>query len=284
MKTLYSRIKYDVFFKKIFQQEHILKAFLNTVLQNELQSPIQTVNYQPTDFITKAERQYLNLVKHSVIDVFVTTETGARALVEIQKGTEKSDLLRFLDYHCRNFSSQFRPGDDYSQAVPCYSICWLFDITPPHKDFQERLTFTSDKATTDWQAKWEIIALYPTCIKKEHLSHHTLEAIEEWLLLDVVTDIKKAKQIKELIHTKEVREAFEQLDISGLTEEELDELEFQTAITDRYKDSFEKRVKKMKKDHALEIARSLLDVLDIETICQKTNLSKEEVEALQQQS
>lgn len=58
MKT-YSRIKYDVFFKKIFQQEHILKAFLNTVLYNELSAPIQAISYQPTDFMTKAERQYL---------------------------------------------------------------------------------------------------------------------------------------------------------------------------------------------------------------------------------
>lgn len=284
MKAIYSRIKYDVFFKKIFQQEHILKVFLNTVLQNELPAPIQVINYQPTDFMTKAERQYLNMVKHTVIDVFVTTETGTRALVEIQKGTDKTDLIRFLDYQCRNFSNQFRAGDDYSQPVPCYSICWLFDMTPSHKDFQERLTFTSDKNKTNWQAQWEIIALYPACIKKEHVNHHTLEAIEEWLLLDVVTNIKKAKQIKELIWTKEVREAFEQLDISGLTEEELDELEFQSAVTDRYKDSFEKRLKQMRKEHAQEIAKNLLDVLDIETICQKTKLSKEDVEALRQTS
>lgn len=155
-------------------------------------------------------------------------------------------------------------------------------MMPPHKDFQERLTFISDKAKTEWHAQWEIIALYPMCVKKEHVAHHTLEAIEEWLLLDVVTDIKKAKQIKELIQTKEIREAFEQLDISGLTEEELDELEFQTAITDRYKDSFEKRLKQMKIEHAREIAKSLLDVLDVETICQKTKLSKEDVEALRQ--
>ena len=75
---IYSRIKYDIFFKKVFSQEHILKAFLNTVLAGELPAPIVKLTYQPTDFITKSERQYLNAIKHTIIDVFVTTETGAR--------------------------------------------------------------------------------------------------------------------------------------------------------------------------------------------------------------
>lgn len=37
---MYSRIRYDIFFKKVFGQEHILKAFLNTVLEDELSAPI----------------------------------------------------------------------------------------------------------------------------------------------------------------------------------------------------------------------------------------------------
>ena len=62
------------------------------------------------------------------------------------------------------------------------------------------------------------------------------------MLLDVVTDRAKAAQIKELIHTQEIQEAFEQLDISGLMDEEIEELEFEEAIDERYKQSadFEK--------------------------------------------
>lgn len=281
---MYSRIKYDVFFKKIFQQEHILKAFLNTVLHEELPAPIQAVNYQPTDFITKAERQYLSLVKHAVIDVFITTEVGTRALVEIQKGTTKTDLLRFIDYQCRNFSNQFRVGDDYSNAVPCYSICWLFDMTPPHRDFQEKIALASNKTPSDWPTKWEIIALYPTCIHQDHVSQHSLDAIEEWLLLDVVTDSQKAQEIKALIQTREIREAFEQLDISGLTDDEIEELEFQQTISERYHKPLEVRLQQAKaeggKEYAISIAKNLLDILDVETICAKTGLRREEVEAL----
>ena len=75
---MYSRIRYDIFFKKVFNQEHILKAFLNTVLQDELSSPITALTYQPTEFISKSERQYLNLMGYPIIDVFVTTADGSR--------------------------------------------------------------------------------------------------------------------------------------------------------------------------------------------------------------
>lgn len=271
---MYSRIKYDIFFKKIFQQEPLLKAFLNTVLADELSAPIARLTYRPTEFIP---------LKHAIIDVFVTTEDGTRALVEIQKGTEKNDLLRFIDYQCRNFSHQFRVGDDYKNPVACYSICWLFDMTPPHQELKEKLTIRSDESVTDWAAKWEIIAVYPRCIRPEHLASKSLNDLEEWLLLDVVSNARNAQNIKDLIHSNAVREAFQQLDISGLTENELAEVEFEEAVTDRYKETFEKRLQRREKENTLAIAKKLLDILDIETICQKTGLNKEDVLELTRQ-
>jgi len=275
---MYSRIRYDIFFKKVFGQEHILKAFLNTVLQDELSSPITTLTYQPTEFISKAERQSLNLMKHVMIDVFVTTEDGTRALIEIQKGTEKADLIRFADYQCRNFSHQFRVGDDYSTQMPCYSVCWLFDITPPHGALKEKLKITSDQAQTDWNIRWEIIAVYPRCIKQEHLARKTLDRLEEWLLLDVVADARQAQRIKEAVQTEEVREAFAQMDISGLTDAEIDEVEFQEAVSERYKASYEKRLLKREQEKAQEIARKMLENgMDAETIVRITGISPDEI-------
>ena len=283
-QAMYSRIKYDVFFKKIFQQEHLLKAFLNTVLRDELPAPIQKLHYQHTDLLTSAERQYLNLIKHTVIDVFVTTEAGTRAIVEIQKGTTKTDLIRFIDYQCRNFSHQFRAGDDYAQVVPCYCIGWLFDMTPPHQAFKEKIRIASDQSPTDWSVAWEIIALYPRCIPPEHLLQPPLDSLEEWLLLDVVTDPRKSQEIKTLLHTPEVQEAFEQLDISGLTDDEIRELDFQQAIAERYQKPFELRIQQAKaevrKEQMRLMAKNLLDVLDTATIAAKTGLTCEEVDAL----
>ncbi len=281
---MYSRIRYDIFFKKVFQHEHILKAFLNTVLEHELSAPITSLTYQPTEFIGHAERQALNVMKHIMFDVFVTTQDGSRALIEIQKGSDKTDLLRFIDYHCRNFSHQFRVGDDYTQVVPCYSVCWLFDMTPPHHDYHEIITLTSNKKHTDWHVNWELVAIYPRCITPSHLKKKQLDALEEWLLLDVVTDIKKAKEIKSLIHSQVVQEAFEQLDISGLTDEEIEELEFQEAITERYKVSYTKCIQESQQEKAIDIARKMLkNGMDIHVIHELTGIEKSDIEHLIQE-
>ncbi len=49
------RLKYDVLFKKVFHKKHILKAFLNTVLEQELPAPITDLSYEPTDFIIEGK-------------------------------------------------------------------------------------------------------------------------------------------------------------------------------------------------------------------------------------
>lgn len=152
-------------------------------------------------------------------------------------------------------------------------------MLPPHKDFQEKIALQSNKKHSDWQAKWEIIAIYPKCIRKEHLRHHTLERLEEWLLLDVVQTIEKAEQIQQLITTPEIRDAFAQLDLSGLTDEEIQELEFQQAVTDRYQQPFKKHLKQ----RDLEIAKNLLTLgIEIEAIIQATNLTDRDIRALQE--
>ena len=116
--TYIGRLKYDVLFKRVFHQKHILKAFLNTVLETELSSPIVDLSYEPTDFIIQGTAKLLQATKHDVIDVFCRTAQNQRVLVELQKGTSKLAIARFLDYQCRNYSSQFPSGADYREVVP----------------------------------------------------------------------------------------------------------------------------------------------------------------------
>ena len=58
------RLKYDILFKKVFHQKHLLKAFLNTVLKQELASPITELSYEPTDFIIKGKPILIQTAKH----------------------------------------------------------------------------------------------------------------------------------------------------------------------------------------------------------------------------
>jgi len=283
------RLKYDVLFKKVFYQKHLLKAFLNTVLKEELSAPIIKLSYEPTDFIIEGKSVLIQKSKHDIIDVFCITKHNERILIELQKGYNKRALPRFLDYHCRSYSSQFRTGSDYSVVVPCYSICWFFDMKPPHKKVKEIMTLSSNCRKTDWRFNWEIIALYPHNIPKSHIEQQKINQLEEWLLLDVIEDIKTSQQIQPLLQTKEVKEAFESLDLSGLSEEQLRRILFEEEITKEYSDLYEEKIReteeKTEKEQKLAIAKNLLSQkVSLGIIAQSTGLTKKEITALMSES
>ncbi len=211
-----------------------------------------------------------------MIDVFCITEHNERILIELQKGSDQRALPRFLDYQCRNYSSQFATGNDYSTVLPCYSICWFFDRKPLHSSVKESITLVSDRENTDWNFSWKIIALYPKNIPLEHLEQACLDKLEEWLILDVVRESQEAQRLQQLIHTKEVQEALESLDLSGLSEEQLRRMLFEEEISSHYHEVYAEKIREEKR----AIAKQLLDVLDIATISQKTGLSVQEIEQL----
>ena len=270
------RLKYDIFFKKVFHKKHILKAFLNTVLEAELPAPIIELSYEPTDFVIQGKSRLIQQTKHDVIDVFCITKQEERILIELQKGSDKRALARFLDYQCRNYSSQFSTGADYSKVVPSYSICWFFDLKPPHKQVKEIITLQSNRKKTDWEFAWKIIALYPKNIPKNHIEQKHINKLEEWLLLDIIENVKDANKLQQLIHTKEVLEAFDTLDLSELSENQLRRILFEEEIAHQYQEVYEEKIREEKRI----IAKQLLDVLDIDTIIEKTGLSQEEIECL----
>ncbi len=168
-----------------------------------------------------------------------------------------------------------------------YSICWFFDLNPPHNQIKETITLHSDCEPTDWTFAWEIIALYPRNIPKTHITQHHIDKLEEWLLLDVIEDIKDARTLQQLIHTKEVQEAFETLDLSALSEDQIKRMMFEEYITTDYQDVYEEKLKDIttQKEHekAYAIAKNLLAAqVDIEIIQRSTGLTRQDIQALQQ--
>ena len=67
------------------------------------------------------------------------------------------------------------------------------------------------------------------------------------------------------------------MDVSGLTDEEIEELEFEEAIDERYKQSYEKRIRQRNR----EIASKLLTLgMPVDAIHEATSLEREEIEQL----
>ncbi|GAB4410515.1 MAG: hypothetical protein OHK0053_37330 [Microscillaceae bacterium] len=292
--TRYGRIRYDLFFKRVFSNPPIVMAFLNTVQEKDLKSPITQVSLEPGDFFIKGRNMMLNESKHDVIDVFCIDQEGRRILIEIQKGTNLKAIPRFLDYQCRNFSSQFEPGDNYAEVMACYSVCWFFDLKPPHTSLTETITLCSSESDTNWQFEWKIKALYPVNLDYESLKQRMIEKIEEWMLLDVVQDPEIAQQIKEQLRTPPVNEAFSELDTSGYSEEQLRLVEYEEFVLEyqdlilrdtqkkieearererKEREEALERERKEKEETILAVAKNLLNQgLSPEAIAQATGL------------
>ena len=276
----HGRLKYDVFFKKIFHQKHILKAFLNAALASELSSPIVDLSYEPTEFIITGPAKLIQKTKYDVIDVFCITEQNQRILVELQKGTDTRAMARFLDYQCRNYSSQFQTGSGYNEVLPCYSICWFFELQPPHKQIKEIIKLTSDCKKTAWNFAWEIIALYPKNIPESHIKQQQVNQLEEWLLLDVVQDMDAARTMHGLLRTQEVKEAFSQLDLSDLSEEQIRRIIFEEQYAEN-SDLYEEKLRERERENNFEIAKKLLSQdIDIDVIAHSTGIEEQELEKI----
>ncbi len=138
--------------------------------------------------------------------------------------------------------------------MPCYSICWFFDLNPPHTQIKETITLCSDCEQTDWRFAWEIIALYPRNIPKTHITQHQIDKLEEWLLLDVIEDINDARTLRQLIQTREVQEAFDTLDLSTLSEDQIKRMLFEEQMCRTYSDLYQERIAQEKHQKAIEIA------------------------------
>ena len=278
----HGRLKYDVFFKKIFHQKHILKAFLNAALASELSSPIIDLSYEPTEFIIKGPAKLIQKTKHDVIDIFCITEQKQRILVELQKGTDARAMARFLDYQCRNYSSQFQTGSEYNEVLPCYSICWFFELQPPHKRIKETISLRSDCKKTAWNFTWEIIALYPKNIPKIHIKQQQVNQLEEWLLLDVVQDMDTAHAMHGLFRTQEVKEAFSQMDLSDLSEEQIRRIIFEEQYEENL-DLYEEKMRERERKNNLEIAKNLLrQEIAVTVVARSTGIEERTLEEIKQ--
>ncbi len=76
--------------------------------------------------------------------------------------------------------------------------------------------------------------------------------------MDVIEDIASAQQIRQLLHTEEVKEAFEDLDLSELSEDEIRRIIFEDQVSQN-PDLYAEKLREERQEERREIARNLLD-------------------------
>jgi predicted transposase/invertase (TIGR01784 family) len=280
--------KIDFAFKKIFGSEEnkpILISFLNGLLYPQ-ESTIEDL-----EILNPYLSPKIRGIKETYLDVKARLENGTAVIIEMQVLNTEGFEKRILYNAAKSYSTQLATGESYMHLNPVIALTVTDFILFPDFDqvdscfiLKER-EFLTDYPDLD-------IQLFFMELPKFEKSLEELETLgDRWLFF-----LRYASQLNEIPETlaqiPALHQAFMAAEQAQLTLAELDELESQAfrvhdqrnAITRAVREATEKvsRASEERGDRKarLAIAKNLMTTLDLPTISQMTELTLEELQAL----
>ena len=262
--------KIDFVFKKIFgSADHpdILISFLNAVLKP--QNPITSVEIKNSDL----EKEYIE-DKFSRLDVKALTSNREIINIEIQLKNEYNMIQRSLYYWSKLYEEQLSEGDRYDKLsrTVCINILDFKYLKNDrfHNGYRLKEIETNEELT-DLQ---EIHFIEIPKLKTFDSSEEIVDLLEGWVefLRDPESEVIRKLEMS----NKEIREAKDELYRLSRNSKErelyyLREKSLRDEIS-ALANAEEKGLQQGLMQGKLESARSLLDILDDNTIATKLNL------------
>ncbi|MEI0517850.1 Rpn family recombination-promoting nuclease/putative transposase [Brachyspira murdochii] len=274
----------DYFMCYMFAQkghEHILKNLINSVRINANQEPFESIEVLNSFNLKESIND-----KESITDVKGKTKSGDTILIEIQRIGNQSFIYRSLYYWAKNYFSNLKSKDLYSDLMPVISINIL--------DFN--LIKDSDKAHSCYFIK----ELETNHILTNHLEIHFLElkkfkndnilydGLSDWFkflssknkLEDIMKVLVKKNPIMKEVYDEYYKFVNSNDLYNGYSNYERDYFNILRLNEERVK-GIEEGIEKGKKEQQISIARNLKKSgIDIKIISENTGLSVEEVKNL----
>lgn len=283
--------KVDFCFKELMMKETIRKGFISTVLQIPVDE-IKSAKVLNT-YLRKTRKEE----KQGILDVRLEINDSYQIDIEIQIKELKIWGDRSLFYTSKMFIEQIEESDDYNIFRKCINISILdFNLFPNINKFYSKFHIREDETNVLYTDKmeWHIIEL-PKVPKKKSENQNQLELWARFFKSEGRDDFEMLSKENEMM-----KEAYDYLKIISQDKEKRREYEErQKAIRDYnafmrqgkeegreegkkegIKEGRKEGRKEGEREKAIEIAKNLLDILDIQTISQKTGLSIEEVKEI----
>ena len=285
--------KLDYIFKKIFGSEkhpRILISFLNACIKPEY--PITKViikNFpsviSPTTASvaknTEITKEYME-ESFSRLDVLATTQDGEVINIEMQRADEKNMVKRSLYYWSKIFASEYKGKERYSllPRTICINVLdfKLLDEEKFHNVYILKNKENNNMLTDTLELHFVEIPKMKEIDQNDMLSLWTA-------FLD---DPNNHKLVELEAKYEELHEA--KIELARLSRDPKEAEKYrmrEDAINERrnfFLETLDKGLKEGReegrREEQIKIAKSLLDILDLETIAIKTGLSIEEVKEL----
>ncbi len=279
MPSVFINPKTDFAFKKIFgskQSKDILISFLNALVYDE-QDKIQDLT-----ILDPYQAPRIRGIKDSYLDVKATLFDGKTVIIEMQVLNVLGFEKRVLYNAAKAFSIQLGVGEDYTLLNSVIALTITdFEMFPGNDRILSRYRLKENNDLTDYSDDIELIFVELPKFKKTLDSLDTL--VDKWLYF-----LKSANQLESvppnLGDVPAIDHAFTVAKQSKLSRKELEVLENREMFLHDNRNAILKARQDGKtegrQEERLEIARSLLDLLDAETIAEKTGLSIAQVQQL----
>jgi predicted transposase/invertase (TIGR01784 family) len=291
-------VKTDYAFKKVFGSEEskdILKSFLNSVIEFENNQKIKDL-----DILDPYNIPILKGMKDTFVDVKVKLGDNTIVIIEMQVLNHDGFEKRVLYNMTKNYSQQLKKGEQYHLLNPVIALTIVnFNMFEYEKYKSSYILLEKDNFTKysgdvelmfielpkfnksleeckDIEDKWlyfiknsEDLSIVPKDVEEEIKSAYSIANTAN-LTID---ELELQRKRKEFIYIQ--RSSVEKAKREG--REEGREEGHQEGLEEGLEKGLEQGLEQGRKERDIEIAKSLLDVLDIETISIKTGLSIEEI-------
>ncbi len=283
MPSVFINPKTDFAFKKIFgskQSKDILISFLNALVYDE-QDKIQDLT-----ILDPYQAPRIRGIKDSYLDVKATLCDGKTVIIEMQVLNVLGFEKRVLYNAAKAFSIQLGVGENYTLLNSVIALTITdFEMFPGNDRILSRYRLKENNDLTDYSDDIELIFVELPKFKKTLDNLDIL--VDKWLYF-----LKSANQLESvppnLGDVAAIDHAFTVAKQRKLSRKELEVLENRemflhdnrNAILKARQDGKTEGRQEGRQEERLEIARSLLDLLDAATIAEKTGLSIAQVQQL----
>lgn len=283
-------VSFDWAMKKILRQKAnfgILEGFLTELLKFEVEIK---------EILESEANQETEEDKFNRVDLLAKNEKGQLILIEVQHSSEIDYFHRMLYGTSKLIAEHIKKGKGYRDVKKVYSVNIVYFELGQGDDYvyygktafqglhhkQEALSLSASqkkKFSID-----NIYEIYPEyfIIRVNQFNDIAKNSLDEWIYF------LKNEEIKDNFQAKGLHKAKQTLDVMKLGD--VDRAIYKRREENRmYKESLlytagidgEKRGEKRgEKKAKIDVAKNLLDILDIETIALKTGLSLEDVKKL----
>ncbi len=269
----------DYIFKKLFGENEVkdnLVAFLNAVLDRKDRDRLITLEIIDNKELT---RELIN-DKTAILDVRAKTEDGTQIDIEVQLTNQHNMDKRTLFYWGKLFNEKIAKGEDYRNLKKVITINILdFDYINLDK-FHTKFHLWEDEAK-DYMLTDLVEIHFLELPKFNKLEEKNLkeDRLQRWLTF-FNNDISEEK-LKELMKMDtDIKRAEERLEYLSSDEKTIEIYKAREKSLHERANMISSAMEEGENKKAIEIAKNLLDVLDIETISRKTGLSVEKVKSL----